>query len=325
MNKYKYYIIITAALFVIALFLYFRDKPGTLKADRKSFAIADTAAVTSIRIDDGTHKLVLKRLGNNWQVNQNFIANARAVKGTLLMLMNLEITSPLPKSMKSEILKNANSKIMHVSVELYDNEVKTYKIIENDSLKEGSVMQMEHDDELYVVGIPGFHGRISLLFSTNASMWRDKTIFKYRPDDILSIEVEYKSNPKASFQYQFLGPDNLIIKSKVLNQSVSIDKEIAKKYLMNFTSVSYVHQALNRSKIVFDSLSIQQPFCVIRVNDVANQINTVKTYQIPMPGKSKEYNPDLMYAVIQNDTVPVYIKYLDFDPIMKEYNDFVSR
>jgi hypothetical protein len=227
--------------------------------------------------------------------------------------------------MKQEVLKSFNHRSILVSIESSGNVIKAYRLTENDNLKIGSFMMLRGDEEPYVVRIPGYDGRISLLFSTDVKVWRDKTIFQYRPADILSIEVDYNSNPRASFGYYFFRPDNIQIKSKSLNQSVTISKEKARDYLNHFASVSFVDQITKGTKAIFDSLKILQPYCEIQVKNIANQINMVKTYRISIPGQHGGFNPNFMYAVIQNDTIPVIIKYVDFDPIMKEYNDFASR
>jgi len=325
MGKYKYYIFLTAALLAIAIILFLKDKPGTLKMDSKAFAIADTSEVTKISIHNGGHDLVLGRSGLNWQINNSFNAKPRAVKGLLHLLANLEISSPVPKSAKKDVLASFGHKSIAVTIESSDKVLKAFRVAENDSLKLGSFMMLKDDDEPYIVRIPGYEGRISMLFPAQAQIWRDKTIFSYRPGDILSIDVTYQDNPTASFEYAFFGPNQIQIASKKLNKSVKISREIAKNYLTGFASVSYLEQMDNQAKTLIDSLKHQQPYCEIRVKNTENQMNVVKTYRIPVPRQQGKFNPDKMYAVIQNDTVPVLIKYIDFDPIMKEYNDFVTQ
>jgi hypothetical protein len=239
--------------------------------------------------------------------------------------MNIEISSPVPKSMKNEVMKSFNHKSVFVSVESSGKVIKAYRVTENDKLKIGSFMMLQDDEEPYVVRIPGYNGRISLFFSDDVRVWRDKTIFNYRPIDIQTIDIDYESNPQASFTYNFLGPGNIQISSKSLNSSIKVSTEVAKSYLTGFASVSFLKQVAPRSKAIFDSLKKQQPFCEIQVKNVVNKINVVKTYRIPVHGKQGEFDPNWMYAVIQNDTVPVIIKYVDFDPIMKEYSDFVKK
>jgi len=325
MVKYKYYIFITIALLAVAIILLLKDKNSTLKVDNKIFAVSDTSEITKISIHEGDHKLVLERSGLNWQINNGYYAKPRAIKGLLQLLSNLEINSPVPKSFKKDVLASFNRKSISVVIESSDKMLKSFRISENDSLKLGSFMMLQDDEEPYIVRITGFDGHLSMLFPSQTKVWRDKAIFRYRPGDILSIDVTYQANPKASFVYSFFGPNDIQIVSKNLNKSVKINRETAKNYLAGFASVSFVEQLDNHAKNLLDSLNQQHPYCEINVKNIENKISILKTYRIPLAGQNGKFNPDKMYAVIQKDTVPVLIKYIDFDPIMKEYNDFVTQ
>ncbi len=325
MKKYRYYIILLVVLLIVAVVLYVKDKPGTLKTDSKIFAVTDTADITKIRIGDGVNELTLERSGFNWQINKIYYARPRAVRALLHLLSNLEINSPVPKSAKKDVSNSFSHQSVFVTIESGSRLLKAYRITEEDSMKLGSVMMLKDDEEPYVVHLPGFDGRISMLLPIDAQIWRDKTIFQYKPGDVLSVEVEYPDNPQASFVYSFFGFDNLEIKSKTLNKSIKISRDAAKNYLTSFASVSYVEQVNKQSKLLFDSLKNQHPYCEIRVKNTSNEINTVKTYRIPIAFEKGKFNYDKMYAVIQKDTVPVLIKYVDFDPIMKGYSDFRTQ
>jgi hypothetical protein len=325
MKKYKYHLIATAVLVGIALFLFLKDKSGTLRVDAKAFAVADTAGVTSITITNNQAKLVLERSGTGWRINQNFNAKPHAVRALLSLLTSLEIGAPVPKSMKQQVLSSFNDNVVSVSVESSGTITKAFRISGNDQLKIGSVGMLKDDTDPYVIHLPNFEGNLYSLFSTNSLLWRDKTIFRYRPADILSIEVVYSDNPNASFAYHFMGMDNLQIESLKTRATIKLNKETAQNYLTNFASLSFESLVINRTKEVRDSLTRQKPLCTITVKNTANQLNTIKTYRIPVQNQPGMFNLNRIYAVLQNDTVPVIIKYLNLDPIMKEYNDFASR
>jgi hypothetical protein len=325
MKKYRYHIIFLILLLIVAVVLYIKDKPGTLKTNGKIFAVADTADITRIKISNGVNELTLERLGYNWQINKNYYARPRAIKALLHLISSLEINSPVPKSAKKEVLNSFSQHSVFVNIESGTRLLKAYRITEEDSMKLGSVMMLREDDEPYVVHLPGFDGRISMLLPLEAQIWRAKTIFQYKPGDILSVNVEYPDNPQASFVYSFFGFDNLEIKSQALNKSIKISRDAAKNYLIGFASVSYIEQVTKQSKLLFDSLKNQHPYCEIKVKNASNEINTVKTYRIPIAKEKGKFNFDKMYAVIQNDTVPVLIKYVDFDPVMKIYSDFRTQ
>jgi hypothetical protein len=326
MKKYLNYIIILVVLLIVTLILFLKEKPGTLKVANKVFAVADTSVVTSIRFSNGKSSVQLSRVnGGLWKVNQQFNAKPHIVKTLLGLLTNIEISAPVSKSMKTSVMKGLHANFVSVVFESSGKTLKAYKVTETDSLRIGSFMMMLDGDEPYLVHVPGYNGRISVLFPCDEQFWRDKSIFSYRPQDILSIEVEYPEKPHASFIYQFLGPNDLEIKSLHEKSSVKISKEAARVYLNRFTNISYEAPVRYRTSAIFDSISHQKPYCEIRVKNAENQVNILRTYQISVGRERNKFDVDRMYAVHQNDTVPVIIKYIDIDPVMKVYSDFLVK
>jgi hypothetical protein len=321
-GRYIYYLLIAAVLLVIAFVLFLKDKPGTLKVDNGAFAITDTSVVTSVRFSDGKNTILLDRSGSNWMVNRQFNARPLAIRALLNLLKSFEISAPVSNSMKHSVLGSFKKNAVSVVIESSGEVLKAYQITEDDSSKVGSFMMLKGDNEPYLMRVPEFNGRISKLFPCDPQFWRDKVIFRYTPADILSVEVDYPASPKSSFLYRFLGFSDLEIKSLNSNQSIKISKEAALTYLLNFASVPYEAQVKWRSKEIFDSLRHEKPYCQIQVKNAMNQLNIVKTYRIPVQPTKGEFDLNRMYAVHQNDTVPLLIKYIDFDPIMKEFGDF---
>lgn len=325
MKKYRNYIITSVVLLIIAIILFLKDKPGTLKVAINAFAVTDTSVVTTIKFANGRSSVLLNREEGKWKVNRQFYAKPRIVKALLGLLRNIEISAPVSKSMKASVMHGFTTNYVSVEIESDGKKLRAYRITEKDSLGIGSFMMMPDNDEPYLVHVPGYNGRISMLFPCDEQFWRDKTIFSYRPQDILSVEVDYSRDPKASFAYQFLRPDNLEIKSLHEKSSVNISKEAARIYLSRFANISYEAPVRYRTAAIFDSISHQKPYCEIKVKNAQHQINIIRTYQIPVRGNNGKFDVNRMYAVHQNDTVPVVVRYIDFDPIMKVYSDFLMK
>lgn len=319
------YIAIVLVLLVVAAILYFKDSPGTLKLRNDAFAVTDTSVVTSVRFSDGKNSVTLDRNGSNWTVNRQFNARPLAVKALLGLLNSFEIGAPVSGSMQGAVNKSFEKGALSVEIESNSKILKAYQIVEDVNTKVGSFMMLRGDDEPYLVKLPGYDGRIIRLFPTNQQFWRDNIIFRYTPADILSVDVDYPSDPKASFSYQFKGPNGLEIRSRQGSKVLNISKEAARTYLMGFASVPFEMQVKNRSKEIFDSLNHAKPYCQIQVKNAGNQTNIIKTYRIAVRSQSGGFDVNRMYAVHQNDTVPLIVKFIDFDPIMKEFDDFSGR
>jgi len=323
--RYFSYVLLAIVLFVVALILFLKEKPGTLKVDNNAFAVTDTAVITTIKIGDGKNIILLDRSGGSWKVNQLFNAKPIAMKALLSLLMRFEVNAPVSNSMKPAVLKSFKKEAITIMVESSGKLIRAYRITENDSLKVGSFMMLKDDNDPYLVHVAGYNGRLSKLFPCDMQFWRDKVIFRYRPQDVLSIQVDYPAKPQASFTYQFLGPNDIEIKSTKEKSAIKISKDVARIYLMNFASVPYETQLRYRVNDIYDSLYHQKPYCEIRITNASNQVNKLRTYQIPVSGQKGRFDIYRMYAVHQNDTVPIIIRYADFDPIMKEYSDFLVQ
>ena len=325
MKKYRIYCWITFFLIFLAVVLYITDKPGTLKVEPSAFAISDTSSLTKIQICDGATTLMLERQGDGWIVNETFNARPKAVKTLLSVISGLEVNSPVSKSMTNEVLHSFTTRSVTVSAETSRRVVKSYRISENDSLGIGSFAMFSGDNIPYIVRLMGYDGPISRLFPVNPLFWRDKSIFSFRPADILSIEIQYPSHAENSFDYQFFGPGEIKIKSESNHQTITIEKNTARNYLLGFASVPFQLIEPERAKTTFDSLALQKPFCEIKVKDTGNHIKDVRTFRIPDPKNPGSFNINFMYALIQDDKTPVIVKYVDFDPIMRKFQDFVSK
>lgn len=325
MRKYRVYIWITIILATLAVILYTIDNQGTLKVDNREFAVSDTSSVTKIKISDGKSALTLERQGIGWTVNEQFNAKPKTVKALLGVISGLEISSPVSKSMTQDIFNGFSFSALSISIESSGNVIKAYRISENDSIRIGSFALLSGDNTPYVIHIMGYEGRITKLFPVDPRFWRDKTLFSYRPADILTIEIEYPLHPENSFAYQFFSPGVMKIKSLSNNQTISIDKNKARSYLLNFSSVPFQLVESVCSKMIYDSLVSQKPFCEIRVKNSGNKVKTVRTYRIPNPKNPVSFNNNIMYALIQDDNIPIIIKYIDLDLIMRNFSDFVSK
>lgn len=325
LGKYMPYILIASILVAVAFVLFLKDKSGTLKEDTNAFAVKDTAAITTIKFNDGKNLILLEKSGNHWMVNKQFTAKPGVIKALFSVLMNLEIKSPVSNGMKTYVMNNFRKRAVTVSVESDNGTLKAFQITEDDSLRTGSYMMLKGNDDAYLMQMPGFNGRISMLFPCDIQFWRDKTIFKYTPAEISSVKVEYPSKPKASFSYQFVNFNDIEVRSGDGKEVVKISKEIARTYLMNFASVPYEAQVKHRAKQILDSLRAEKPYCQIQVKNAENELNVLRTYQIPVQSSKGKFDLNRMYAVHQNDTVPIYVKYIDLDPIMKEFRDFLTH
>ena len=95
------------------------------------------------------------------------------------------------KATKVEIYQGDDkpSKVYYVGNATNDHQG-TYMVLEIDGVK---------STVPFVMFIPGNYGYLTSRFFTEAQQWRDAIVFKYAPEAIKSIEINYLETPEQSF------------------------------------------------------------------------------------------------------------------------------
>lgn len=322
MKKTLYLITLIAILLLIAFFLVIKDRKGTLHFNYESFSVKDTSMITSISIKNNHSTLVLEREGHIWKVNQKYNANSHAINKLLSCIRHFEIISPVPRKIKNRMIKQLNDSSIIVSIGSEGDLLKRYRIIDSPVLMGGSVVLMDGNNDPYVINTVGFGGKLTVFFTTNAFMWRDRTIFRLKPQAITSVEVNYPLKTGSSFVLNIIGEKNALLRSVKNNKITRIPIDKALQYLSYFQWVPFHWIDSNHVKSVNDSLLQQTPYCLINVTNFENQVHSINIFQIPSVDHKGGFNMDKMYAKFQVDSIPVIVKCIDIDPIMKEYTDF---
>ena len=324
MKKNLYFILVAVVLLVVAV-IYFKDKSGTLNIDSKAFSISDTAAISNITIQNNGIGLVFDRRGTTWLVNEKYKVKQRAIDALMSSLMNFEVMAPVSKNKSAQVLDNMRKRPIVITIRSYSKIVKKFYVTDGDSLHNGSYMMLDGQDKPFAVHMAGFEGRLSVFFTTDPFIWRDRVIFCYQPGEILFVEVSYPAHYTNSFVMNTSNGDHLQVKSMETNALKTVSKETAMHFLMNFAMVPFEWIYSAKIHAISDSLSRQKPYCEIRVKDTDNRINTLRTYRIPDPSRSGSFDPNKMYAIQQYDSIPLYVKFVDLDPILKTYQDFKTE
>jgi hypothetical protein len=323
MKKYRSYIIITTLLALLALYYLIHERRGTLKIDTHYFALTDTSEITRIVIASGKRTVTLEQSGDNWVVNQKYNANIKLINGLMGLLTSMEINAPVPKSLRPVVLARFPHKSVHVTIETQTKTVKDFEICDIDSLHLGSFIKEPGSSDVYIARIPGFNNPLSAFFLPYMSIWRDNIVFRYKPWEIVNVKVEYPKDPQASFALDLSSSDRISLLDINNSNPVVLKKEDVVRFLLNFNSVPF--HSMPYKKGLIDSLKKSIPYCKLSVKNINNQINEMYTYAIPTDKKSNQIDLFKMYAVLQNDTVAVFVKYVDVDPIMKKYREMLHR
>ncbi len=349
MRKNKILIVLSLALIFFTILFVFTDTENTFINSNDEFAVSDTASITKIFLaDKKTHKVLLTKENNVWIVNGKYQARKEAINLLLQALKQIRIKHPVPKTMHNFIIKTLST--TSIKTEIYQTKYRIdffglFKAIPYEKLVKiyyvgpaaqdnmGNFMLIENTNYPYVVYLPGFRGFVSPRYSQYEEDWKDHTVFNYKMNQIASLQVEFPSdvkqsyeisNHKSYFQLFQLYPKTIINNFDTLN-IVSV--------LISFQKVNYEKQltySLRKGQV--DTILHTMPIAIITITDDKGNVNRVRTARmkavegdLDINGKPLIYDRDRLYAIIEKTGEIVMIQYFVFSPLMRPLSFFEKK
>ena len=326
MNKNKITLLIIFILTLIASWLFYNNRAGTIKEELRDFAVKDTASINKIFLADANGKKVtLEKTGpRSWQVNRQYEARMDAIDVLLQTIYLLELKSPVSKASFDQVVKNIAGK--STKVEIYQGgskPVKTYFVGGATPDKSGTYMLLENSSAPFIIHIPGFSGYLTTRYFTDPEGWRSTDLFKYNIPEVKSVEVTYAEKPEDSFIIDNISNGKLSLRSTHYNQPiVNFDTTALVEYLMNYQKINFEFIANDISPATLDSIVTHCKKFTISVTDALGNKKIVKAFNKPVPEGTLNMNNELihfdqdrMYALINNDKDIVIIQHFVFDKL----------
>ena len=343
MKNNKIIIVLALILIAIATFFYIKEsnvKQGTMDdmAGAKSdFAIKDTASITKIFITDARGvSVTLSKSKNNWTVDDKYVARPESIRLLMKTFSRIDVKYPVPKAAFNNVVRDIATKATKVEIYQGGNKPsKTYYVGDATNNNQGTYMVLETNGVKstvpFVMYIPGNYGYLSSRFFTESQQWRDAVVFRYTPEAIKSIEVNYSETPKESF----------IIKSKEgefmlsdinSDQSLKVNPAKLKEYVNRYQSIYYEMINLDSKPSTRDSIIASTPYITIEVKDQIGGGNKILLYHIPnfketingKTGEAFDYDVDRMYGYLNNEFF-IYVQFPTFDKITLPKSYFTAK
>jgi hypothetical protein len=193
-------------------------------------------------------------------------------------------------------------------------------------------MALEDDEDFsdpYITHIPGFNGYLTTRYIVLDYKWRTSAIFKSAFSEINSVKVEYFQKPEDSFEIIRNENGTIVIKSMKFNAPVvNFDSIAVKEYLVNYSNIHF--EAFEKMKAeTHDSILASPKFFSISLTTNTGKTTTVVAYAIKAkPGAVDlkdnpiDYDPDRMYAKINEEQDLALIQYFTFDKLLKPLSWF---
>ncbi|MDQ3190413.1 MAG: hypothetical protein M3Q58_02355 [Bacteroidota bacterium] len=335
MKKNKIALIVVVVLSLIAGYFWLNNKTGTIKKELKDFAVKDTANVTKIFMVDGHGKSVTLERKNQglWIVNGNAEARKDGIDLILTTIGDLEVKSPVSKASFDNVITHMAGNATKIEIfKGKDKPAKVYYVGGPTKDHFGTYMLLENSKVPFVLHIPGHYGYLSSRYFINESEWKSTALYRYSPDQIDKIEVNYLELPQESFIIENISKRKPKLKSIHNNQYLeNIDTLSIIYYINSFNNINFEFHADDTPRETQDSI---MSFCEkfnIKITDINGNVNLFTGYNKPMKQGSKdlednpiEYDMDRMYG-ITNEKEFVIIQHFVFNELTPRINYFLSK
>ena len=326
MNKNKITILVIFILTLIASWLFYNNRTGTIKEELRDFAVKDTASINKIFMADANGKKVtLEKTGiRSWQVNRQYEARMDAIDVLLQTIYLLELKSPVSKASFDQVVKNIAGKSTKVEIYQGGNKpVKTYFVGGATPDNSGTYMLLENSSAPFIIHIPGFTGYLTTRYFTDQEGWRSTDLFKYNIAEVKSVEVTYAEKPEDSFIIENISNGKLSLRSTYYGQPIAnFDTTALVEYLMNYQKINFEFIVNDIPPATLDSIVTHCKKFTITVTDDSGNKKMVNAFKKPVPEGTLNMNNELihfdqdrMYALINNDKDVVIIQHFVFDKL----------
>ena len=264
------------------------------------FALEDVNQIQRVFLADraGNQALLERNEDLDWtytnKSNQKqFRAHPSAIYTLLETIKKIRTREPVAKSAVPNVVKSLAAKA--TKVEIYDknnNKLRVYYVGTMASGATGNYMIMEGSERPYVIYIPNFQGTIDTRFMVREEDWRDKAVFRVKPEDLEFVQVEYQA-PNQQFESFKIAKEgdryNVTPLSPDAPNVYSIDQvnqDNADTYFQDF-------DVLGAEKIIYnkeqrDTVITSTPFAIISYKtNYHNEPQTFRLYSIYNPNADR--------------------------------------
>lgn len=335
MKKNRLYILVLVLLAIATAVLYYkRGGSGSIQSELKSFAVEDTAAIDKIIISDKQGRvLVLSKKGKSWFANDSIKARKDMVNTLLETIKRVEVKAPVNKAMRPNLMKQLATGAVQVEV-FCDGDLERKYFVGGPTMDGfGTFMMLEDAEDPFITHIPGFEGYLTVRYNTNALLWRDREIFRYSPQNIKIVRIEYPESKEASFTLKIEGKDYISLYNDAGDTASSkIDAEFLRKYLVGYADIQYENIADPKRIPNLNELLIKENLlAIITVYDKDANKKSVELYKRYFDGlkflptsEDYDFDPDRFFVRFNGQTV-YNGQYAVFNKLIVSYKDFFSK
>lgn len=341
-GKNRIAVVIVIVLGAMSFWFISNNKKGTIKETLRDFAVQDTASITKIFIADKKLKSITleRNAAGVWMVNGKYVARKDIMQSLLLTIKNIDIKEPVGNAAQDNMIKRLSGSAVKCEIYAGNELIKAYYVGTETPDQKGTYMilidpkTMKPSAKAFVTHIPGFEGYLTPRYSTREKEWRDQSIFKYNPDQISLVRVEFPNTPNSGYDLNVMGNNNYEMRFSHLKEPVkNLDTLAVKQYLTYFRNLNFETFEDQLSETQLDSVRRSKPINILTVKDDKGKSTTVKFYQ-RFPKKHSDddpnapklaYDPDRMDATIDDGKEVFVVQYYVFGKVLPSADYFQKR
>jgi len=323
MKGNRIYLILLGIMLVVSIHFYLRHGSGSQGSYDEDFAVADTGSVELIVLSRAGEQVELSRTGGSWRVN-GFPARKESILGMQVLISRIEVEAPVPRSDEERISAMLESEGIGVQIGFRDGGVKAYHVC-FDSASVSTFLMIDGSDAAYRVRVRGYRNRnLTEFFIMDERYWRNNVFFQYQPGEISKVFLQNNRFPSKSFHLQRNDTGGFSVAPGIIPGPWSdAGKERVEQYLGYFYDVRFdTFMDARKDTLQHD----ENPDYILNVellNGSRSSVEFFPVFHLSAGGMVKpDYN--ILYAKIDMDEDWVVVKYIEIDPLLKEYEYFTG-
>jgi hypothetical protein len=303
-----------------------KNDTGSHNTPDKDFAIKNIGEVTKIfLVDRNNQTATLEYKNGGWVYNGQYRARPTAVEMLLSTMAKVNVWYTPPKIAETNMIKSLGAE--GIKVEAYDRsgkKIKSYYVggVTNDEM--GTFMIMDGASQPYVVHIPGFTGQLRVRYMLGDDLWRDRTVFWEKPEDIQSISVEYPQQRSESFRLEKVSTGEYTVQPFYATTAPSKRpqrKGVPEGYILQFENVGA--ESLENQHPQRDSIRALVPFAIITVGKTNGAVKKVRFWPNEVQYSSAEQREMVIrYFTDVNEQDFLLTQHRVFGPVFRGYSFF---
>jgi hypothetical protein len=331
-----YLLLVVAAFAVLATWLVLKNRNATLRKELRDFAVTDTASITKIFLADrNKNKILLERKSAfEWTVNGTDKARQAGINQLLATVKNVAVRTRVAKSYYNLTLKDLAT--TGIKCEIYQDDagtpMKVYYVGGSTQDILGTYMMLEESSVPFITEIPGFNGYLTPRYTTNLNDWRDRSVFSFRMEELLSLQIQYPALPTHSFRIDQENSRFVIKSGDGSSLLQNPDTAGLANYLRFFGSLPFEDWDNELDARQKDSLKASTPLAVISVTlksgvreEAVLHHKAISQRSLSLSdekGEPLRFDLDRMYAFTRQGKELVVVQYFSFGKVLRQLNDF---